>query len=265
MTTEPETTVSHHHPADDTTEFTQEFWDDRYRTAGQVWSGQPNPQLAAEAAGLTPGDALDAGCGEGADAIWLAARGWTVTAVDVSAVALGRAASQAAAHGGGVAERISWRREDLFSWDPGARRYDLVSAQFMYLPGPGLASLHRRLGAAVRPGGTLLIVGHHPDDLHANVGRHGRREMLFTAGQLAAALDPGSGTSSSSPTSNGPWPIWTGGPRRSPTRCCARRGGPDLAAAVTARAGPAGPCRRRPARRRTRSRPAGSGRRRRPR
>ena len=191
MTTEPETTVSDDHPADDTTEFTQEFWDDRYRTAGRLWSGQPNPQLAAEAAGLTPGDALDAGCGEGADAIWLAARGWTVTAVDVSAVALGRAASQAAAHGGGVAERISWRRGDLFSWDPGARRYDLVSAQFMYLPGPGLASLHLRLGAAVRPGGTLLIVGHHPDDLHANVGRHGRREMLFTAGQLAAALDPG--------------------------------------------------------------------------
>ncbi len=183
--------MSHDHRPGDAFEFTQEFWDDRYRSADGLWSGQPNPQLVAQAAGLAPGEALDAGCGEGADAIWLASRGWAVTAVDVSAVALERAAARAADQGGDIAGRITWRREDLLSWDPGPQRFDLVSAQFMHLPGPDRESLHARLAAAVRPGGTLLIVAHHPDDLHVNVGRHGPADMFPSAGQLAAALDPG--------------------------------------------------------------------------
>jgi SAM-dependent methyltransferase len=183
--------VSHDHRPDDAVQFTQEFWDDRYRSAGRLWSGQPNAQLVAQAAGLPRGEALDAGSGEGADAIWLAARGWTVTAVDVSAVALERAAAHAAARGEEIAGRISWRREDLLSWDPGPRRFDLVSAQFMHLPSPALESLHGRLAAAVRPGGTLLIVAHHPGDRHANVGRPGHLDLFPTPGQLAARLDPG--------------------------------------------------------------------------
>ena len=181
--------MSHSH--DDTIQFTQEFWDDRYRSAGgsgQLWSGQPNPQLVAQTAGLTPGEALDAGCGEGADAIWLARHGWTVTAVDVSAVALERAAGYAASQGDEVARRITWRREDLRSWAPGPQRFDLVSAQYMHLPADELEALHRRLAVAVRPGGTLLVVAHHPDDLHALTGRAG---MFRTAEDLAASLDPG--------------------------------------------------------------------------
>ena len=183
--------MSHDHRSDDAAHFTQEFWDDRYRSAGRLWSGEPNAQLVAQAADLPPGEALDAGSGEGADAIWLASHGWTVTAVDVSEVALERAAEHAAAQGGQVAGRISWRHEDLLSWDPGPQRFDLVSAQFMHLPSPELESLHRRLAAAVRPGGTLLIVTHHRDDLHANVGRPGHLDLFPDAGQLAAALDPG--------------------------------------------------------------------------
>jgi 2-polyprenyl-3-methyl-5-hydroxy-6-metoxy-1,4-benzoquinol methylase len=181
--------VSHSH--DDTIQFTQEFWDDRYRSAGQLWSGQPNPQLVAQTADLAPGEALDAGSGEGADAIWLARRGWTVTAVDISAVALERAAGHAASQGEEIAGRITWRRENLRSWDPGPQRFDLVSAQFMHLPGAEQESMYRRLAAAVRPGGTMLAVGHHPDDMHANVGRTGRADMFMSAEQMAAALDPG--------------------------------------------------------------------------
>jgi len=102
---------------DEPIEFTQEFWDDRYRSAGQLWSGQPNPVFAEQVADLPPGEALEAGCGEGADAIWLARRGWTVTAVDVSAVALERGANAAraadGAAGGEIARRITWQREDL--------------------------------------------------------------------------------------------------------------------------------------------------------
>jgi len=186
----------HDHPHGDTAEFdpddrnhfTQEFWDERYRSAGRLWSGQPNPQLVAQIAGLPPGDALDAGSGEGADAIWLASRGWAVTAVDVSAVALDRAAAHAAAEG----VHVSWQREDLLTWDPGPGRFDLVMAQFMHLPNPELQSLHDRLATAVRPGGTLLIVAHHPDDLRVNVGRTGHVALFPSAEQLAATLDPGS-------------------------------------------------------------------------
>jgi 2-polyprenyl-3-methyl-5-hydroxy-6-metoxy-1,4-benzoquinol methylase len=178
-------TTQHEHHGE--IEFTQEFWDDRYQSADRLWSGKPNAQLVAQASDLTAGAALDVGCGEGADAIWLAKRGWQVTAVDVSAVALERAARHAATHGEQIAGRISWRREDMYSFDPGARSFDLVSAQFMYLPRQAFAVMLTRLAAAVRPGGTLLVVGHHPDDMHARGAAVA--DMAWTAEQLAAALD----------------------------------------------------------------------------
>ena len=170
--------------------FTEEFWDDRYRSADRIWSGEPNPHLVATATDLPPASALDVGSGEGADAIWLASRGWQVTGIDVSGVALGRAAARAAEAGAGVPERITWRRTDVRSWDPGPRRFDLVSAQFLHLPRPDLDALHRRLAAAVRPGGTLLIVGHHPSDLDTSMGRPQLRDLMFTAQEIAATLDP---------------------------------------------------------------------------
>ena len=164
--------MSHEQSPDIAMHFSREFWDERYRSAERLWSGEPNAQLVAQTAGLTPGDALDVGCGEGADAIWLASQGWTVTAADISAVALDRAAAHAAERGDEIACRISWRQADLFTWDPGSQHYDLVSAQFMYLPEAELRSLHQRLAAAVRPGGTLLLVLHHPDSMHAGGGTH---------------------------------------------------------------------------------------------
>jgi 2-polyprenyl-3-methyl-5-hydroxy-6-metoxy-1,4-benzoquinol methylase len=188
---------SHSRSHDDTIEFTPEFWDDRYRSAGsdssdgsagQLWSGQPNPQLVAQTSDLESGEALDAGSGEGADAIWLARHGWTVTAVDVSTVALDRAAGYAAAAGDEIAGRITWQQQDLRSWDPGPERFDLVSAQFMHLAGAELVALHTRLAAAVRPGGTLLVVGHQPDEHHAYAAQP---DMFRSAEDLAASLDPG--------------------------------------------------------------------------
>jgi SAM-dependent methyltransferase len=170
--------------------FTREFWDDRYSSADRLWSGRPNAQLVAQASGLAPGEALDVGSGEGADAIWLAAQGWTVTAVDVSSVALERGASQATAAGAAIAARITWQRADVLTWGPAPDSFDLVSAQYMHLPAQARQPLHLALAAAVRPGGTLLIVGHHPDDLHANVGPQGQPDMFWSAGQLAAGLDP---------------------------------------------------------------------------
>jgi thioredoxin reductase/SAM-dependent methyltransferase len=182
--------ASHDHAPDISVLFTQEFWDERYRSADTIWSGNANPHVVATVTDLVPATALDVGSGEGADAIWLASRGWRVTGIDVSTVALGRAAKRAAEAGEEIAGRITWQQADVLSWDPAPLQFDLVSAQFMHLPRPALASLHRRLAAAVRPGGTLLIVGHHPSDLETSMGRPNLPDLMFTADQIAAALDP---------------------------------------------------------------------------
>ncbi|MEN3356784.1 MAG: hypothetical protein V7637_766 [Mycobacteriales bacterium] len=179
-----------HHPDPEAVVFTQAFWDERYGSTDRVWSGQPNPHLVATATDLAPATALDVGSGEGADVIWLAGRGWQVTGVDVSAVALEHAAHRATEAGEQIADRITWQHADVMTWDPAPAQYDLVSAQFIHLPRAALESLHRRLAAAVRPGGTLLIVGHHPSDLETTMGRPNHPELMFTADQIAATLDP---------------------------------------------------------------------------
>jgi SAM-dependent methyltransferase len=168
----------------------QDFWDERYRSKPVLWSGRPNPQLVAEAAGLAPGRALDAGCGEGADAVWLAERGWQVTAVDISEVALERAAAHARTFGAELAGRITWQQADLIDWVPDEGAYDLVSAQFIHLPREPREPMERRLAASVAPGGILLVVGHHPSDLATTMPRPNRPELFFTAEETAAGLDP---------------------------------------------------------------------------
>lgn len=131
-------------------------WDERYASRERLFSGRPNEALVAETAGLAPGQALDAGCGEGGDAIWLAERGWRVTAIDVSRVALERAAA-AGAH---VGDRIAWSRGDLAAAPPPPGSFDLVTAHyFPILRSSGPAAVDALL-AAVAPGGTLLVVGH---------------------------------------------------------------------------------------------------------
>ncbi|MBM0274317.1 SAM-dependent methyltransferase [Micromonospora tarensis] len=165
----------------------QDFWDERYSADKQVWSGDPNPHLVATAADLSPGTALDLGCGEGADAIWLAARGWQVTGVDLSQAALDRAAQHAAEAG----VQVNWRQGDVAGWDPAPERFDLVSVQYVHLPRTVLDPLLRRLAAAVRPGGTLLVVGHHPADLEIPTLRRPRLpHLMFRAEEIAAVLDP---------------------------------------------------------------------------
>lgn len=142
------------HPAPDPTE----YWDGHYRKREQVWSGRPNALLVSEVEGLGPGAALDLGCGEGADAIWLAQRGWQVTAVDVSRVALDRATN--AAKDAGVAALIDWHLHELARTFP-VGTFDLVSAQFFHAPIElPREEILRRAAAAVSPGGTLLVVGH---------------------------------------------------------------------------------------------------------
>jgi len=166
---------------------TQEFWDERYGDQ-PVWSGDPNTQLVHYVADLPPGTALDVGSGEGGDALWLAARGWTVTGADISDIALRRSAEVAERMG--VAARVTWQQADLLTWAPPVATFDLVTAFFVHLPGPHREALLRRLAAAVRPGGTLLYVTHHPYDLEVEGLRPHMPEMFATGEQMAESLDP---------------------------------------------------------------------------
>lgn len=180
----------HSHDQHQPTEYDQAYWDTFYNERPAIWSGQPNLQLVAEVAALTPGSALDVGSGEGADAIWLARSGWTVTAVDISQVALTRGAAIAAADEESAA-RIIWDRQDLLRWAPPSSSFDLISAQFMHLPKDEREPLFTRLAAAVAPGGTLLIVGHHPTDMESGAHRPPRPDLFYTAEEIVQLLDDG--------------------------------------------------------------------------
>lgn len=168
--------------------FSQEFWDERYNGA-PVFSGNPNPWLVHYARDLPPGTALDVGSGEGADVLWLASRGWDVTGADISPVALARCAQLAEQAGPQITARTTWQQADMLDFPPPAGFYDLVSAQFMHLPGPAREALHRRLAAAVRPGGTLLLVLHVAPD--PGTGHPDFPADLFATGeQMATVLHP---------------------------------------------------------------------------
>ena len=169
--------------------FGESFWDERYRSSQRVWSGNPNPQLVAEVAERPPGRALDVGCGEGADAIWLARRGWSVVAADISGVALERAAQHARDTDPTAAGRIEWQKVDLLVRPPEPDCFDLVSAQFIQLPEEQRTRLFTALAAAVRDGGMLLVVGHHPSDLATGVPRPPVPELFYTPEEIAGLLD----------------------------------------------------------------------------
>lgn len=170
------------HSHDDTATppaFDQDFWNDLYSERSTIWSGNPNPVLVHEVSGLTPGTALDVGCGEGADSYWLADQGWTVTGADISAVALDRARANQGSRS------IEWEEVDLLTWAPPIRSFDLISAQFFHLPPQELAETTARFADAIAPGGHLLVVGHSPDDVLA--AAHGSPERLFQPSAIVEA------------------------------------------------------------------------------
>ncbi len=174
--------------ADDQMDSGEGFWETIYRERPHAWSGNPNPQLVWEVTDLAPGRALDLGCGEGADALWLAEHGWEVTGLDISVTALERAAAHVA--GNDAASRITWQHQDLAEWHP-TERFDLISAQFLHLPRERRKRILDTCVRAIARGGTLLIVGHHPDGL-AGSGGSPPADLLYTPEQLAEdlALDP---------------------------------------------------------------------------
>lgn len=148
----------HTHDHTEPTRSAADFWEARYRDSDRVWSGRPNAVLVQTVADLTPGTALDLGCGEGGDTVWLAGQGWRVTAVDISGTAVDRTLGNA--REAGVGERVTGQRHDLSATFPDGG-FDLVSAQFFQSPIEfPRAKVLRRAAHALNPGGLLLIVDH---------------------------------------------------------------------------------------------------------
>lgn len=177
--------------------FDDAYWDQMWQgdRAESMGTSQPNPHLVEQVSDLTPGTALDAGCGAGAEAIWLAARGWQVTAADIAVAALDRAAARADT--GGVAGSVQWVLADLSVWNPDTR-YDLVTTHYAHPAMPQL-EFYDRIASWVAPMGTLLIVGHlHRDaaegDGHSHAQGHSGDEppasASATAADIARRLDP---------------------------------------------------------------------------
>lgn len=174
--------------------FDRRFWEDRWSQvlrdhSDQVAHRPPNEWLITEVANVKPGFALDAGCGHGSDTLWLAARGWRVTAVDFSATALTHARSTAEAIGVDVAERIDWVEGDLSTWTPQPGHYDLVVSLYVHVA-VSVEAMVQRLAAGVAPGGTLFMVGHRPIDPTTGAETGAAGQLQVSIDTATAVLDP---------------------------------------------------------------------------
>jgi SAM-dependent methyltransferase len=174
-------------------DFDRQSWERRWSQALRagahaVAQRPPNAHLLAEIADLRPGRALDAGAGHGAETLWLASRGWRVSAVDFSTTALEHARSSAELVGTDVAERIEWIAADLATWIPPPERYDLVACLYVHVAGSVQARV-RKLAAGVASGGTLLLIGHQPTDPPTGEPTRAAGQVQVSVGGALAALE----------------------------------------------------------------------------
>ena len=162
----------------------REDWDRRYAAVENLWSAKPNRFLAAEVADLEPGRALDLACGEGQNAIWLATRGWTVTAVDYSEVAIEKARGRAARD----SVVVGFRCADLVEYEPEPAAFDLVVVLYLHIPADERRGVLERAAAALAPGGTFVLVGHDLLNLTEGVGGPSDPNLLSTPDEIASEL-----------------------------------------------------------------------------
>jgi SAM-dependent methyltransferase len=159
-------------------------WNAKHGEAGPLFGVEPNRFLVSEVEGLAPGRALDVACGAGRNAVWLAERGWTVTGVDFSDVALENARRLGAERG----VEVDWVGGDLREWEAPAETFDLVAVLYLQLPADERRTVLARAAAAVAPGGTLLVVGHDLQNLNGGHGGPKDPAVLFTPDDVAAEL-----------------------------------------------------------------------------
>jgi SAM-dependent methyltransferase len=156
--------------------FAREDWNARYAAKELLWTAEPNRLFALEMEGLEPGRALDLACGEGRNAVWLAERGWRLTAVDFSDVALEKARRLAASRG----VEVEWVVVDLLAFEPDPRSFDLVALLYLQLPHEELERAVAAAAEAVAPGGTLIVLGHDTRNLTEGHGGPKDASVLYT-------------------------------------------------------------------------------------
>lgn len=164
--------------------FAREDWNARYAGKDLLWTAEPNRLFAAEVGGLEPGRALDLACGEGRNAVWLAERGWDVTAVDFSDVAIGKAARLAESRG----VDVEWVVADVLEYEPEPEAFDLVAVLYLQLPHDELARALRHAADALAAGGTLFVLGHDTTNLTDGYGGPRDATVLFTPEDVVAAV-----------------------------------------------------------------------------
>jgi SAM-dependent methyltransferase len=162
----------------------REDWDRRYAEVDSLWARRPNRFLVAETDELPPGRALDLACGEGQNAIWLAQRGWHVTGVDFSEVAIEKARARSAAAG----VEVELLCADLREYEPEAGAYDLVVILYLHVFADERAPILERAAAALAAGGTFLLVGHDLLNLTEGVGGPSDTRLLHTPDDIVREL-----------------------------------------------------------------------------
>jgi SAM-dependent methyltransferase len=165
-------------------------WDERYAASELVWSAGPNVWVETLTAHLPPGRALDLAAGEGRNALWLASRGWTVTAVDFSAVALDRADQLAAARLSPGSGTLTTVRADVLTWRPEPRSFDLVLVVYLHLAPELRSAVLEGAAQGVAPGGTLLVVAHDLANLTGGVGGPQDPTVLCRPEDVVADVTP---------------------------------------------------------------------------
>lgn len=160
-------------------------WDVRYGSADLLWSAEPNRFLVEEVEDLPPGRVLDVACGEGRNAIWLAARGWQATGLDFSPVALEKGRRVAA----GRDVDVTWVEADLADWAPAAGAFDLVIIFYLHLPAALRRRVHRRMATGLAAGGTILVVGHAAQNLVDGHGGPQDPSVLYSPEDVVADLE----------------------------------------------------------------------------
>jgi 2-polyprenyl-3-methyl-5-hydroxy-6-metoxy-1,4-benzoquinol methylase len=163
----------------------REDWNRKHGEAGPLFGSEPNRFLVAEVSQLPPGRALDLACGSGRNAVWLAQQGWSMVAVDFADVALDQARSLAADR----AVEVDWVEADVRDWPAPARAFDLVAVLYLQLPAEERGPIIRHAAEAVADGGTMIVVGHHSDNLASGSGGPKDPRVLFTPEDIARDLD----------------------------------------------------------------------------
>ncbi len=163
----------------------QQKWDERYAAKDLVWSAGPNERFAQQVKNLSPGTALDVACGEGRNALWLAERGWDVTGIDFSSVAIDKA-RQIAEHRG---VEVTWRAEDIAADPIPTAAFDLVLVAYVHTDPRERAAWLPKVIDAVKPGGLFIYIGHDPSNIEHGVG--GPQDAAFLPGveEIVALLD----------------------------------------------------------------------------